>query len=103
MNNRMEKFYSNKTIDFNQIKKDLSSYIKSIQNILEKKSSTINIKSINKEIIQILKEINNLFEKIINEKENFNLKHYESLLKRDENTIGILYLMQRLAIRRAAY
>ena len=91
MNNRMEKFYSNKTIDFNQIKKDLSSYIKSIQNILEKKSSTINIKSINKEIIQILKEINNLFEKIINEKENFNLKHYESLLKRDENTIRILY------------
>ena len=91
MNNKIEKFFLNKTIDYSQYKKDLLLQIQSIENILEKKSSSISFKSINKEVNQILKEINNLFEKIINEKENFNLKIYESLLKRDENTIRILY------------
>ena len=91
MNNKIEKQTLNKSNDYNQYKKDLSSYFKSIKNILEKKSSSLNLKSINKEIYQIINNINCLFEKLINDKENANYKNYESILKGDENTIRRLY------------
>ena len=92
MNNKPEKQFSqNKANNYNQYKKDISSYIKSIQNIIDKKSSTLSPKATNKEINQILKDINNLFDKIINDKENINIKIYESLLKKNENTIRKLY------------
>ena len=92
MNNKPEKQFSqNKANNYNQYKKDISSYIKSIQNIIDKKSSTLSPKATNKEINQILKDINNLFDKIINDKENINIKIYESLLKKNENSIRKLY------------
>ena len=92
INDKEEKLVSkNKSNNITLYKKDLTSYIKSIQSILDKKISSINQKSINKEINQILKEINILFEKIVNEKEDIQIKTYENLLKRNENKIRILY------------
>ena len=90
MNIKIEKQSSHNKINENQYKKSLLSYIKSIQNHIEKKPSNINSKSSTKEISQILKEINILFDKILIEKEN-SYKSYESILKRDEKTIRILY------------
>ena len=81
--------------DSNQNKKDIFTYIKSIQNILDKKLNTTSLKAINKEISQNLKEMNNLLNKIINDKENNNnnncIKNYEPILKKQENTIRGLY------------
>ena len=91
MNSKLEKQLSTKKNDYYQYKKDLNSYLKSIQNLSEKKISSLSPKTNNKEINQIIKEIVLLFEKIINDNENFNLKNYESILKRDENTIRKLY------------
>ena len=91
MSNKLEKQLSTKNNDYYQYKKDLSSYLKSIQNISEKKSSSLSPKTNNKEMNQIIKEIFLLFEKVVDEKENCNLKKYESILKRDENTIRKLY------------
>ncbi len=94
-NNKIEKQapQNKSNPDFNQNKKDLLANIKSIQNILDKKLTTTTLKVINKEISQNLKEINSLINKIINdkEKENNNIKHYESILKKNENTIRGLY------------
>ena len=91
MNNKNEKLNLSKTCENNQYKKDLSSYLKSLQNIFEKKSSALSPKTINKEMSLIINNINSLFDKIINNKDNFNFKSYESILKRDENTIRALY------------
>ena len=91
MSNKLEKQLSTKNNDYYQYKKDLSSYLKSIQNISEKKSSSLSPKTNNKEMNQIIKEIFLLFEKVVDDKENCNLKKYESILKRDENTIRKLY------------
>jgi len=90
MNIKIEKQPSQNKSNENQYKKSLLSYIKSIQNLFEKKASNINSKSSTKEINQILKEINILFGKLLLEKEN-SYKSYESILKRDEKTIRILY------------
>lgn len=90
MNIKIEKQPSQNKTNDNQYKKSLLSYIKSVQNIIEKKQSNINSKSITKEINQILKEIGILFDKVLIEKEN-SYKSYESILKRDEKTIRILY------------
>ena len=90
MNIKIEKQPSQNKINENQYKKSLLSYIKSIQNLFEKKPSNINSKSITKEVNQILKEIDILFDKVLIEKEN-SYKSYESILKRDEKTIRILY------------
>lgn len=90
MNIKIEKQPSQNKSNENQYKKSLLSYIKSIQNLFEKKASNINPKSSTKEINQILKEINILFDKVLLEKEN-SYKSYESILKRDEKTIRILY------------
>ena len=90
MNIKIEKQPSQNKSNENQYKKSLLSYIKSIQNLFEKKASNINSKSSTKEINQILKEINILFDKVLLEKEN-SYKSYESILKRDEKTIRILY------------
>ena len=91
MNNKIEKQLSVKNNDYYHYKKDLTSYLKFIQNITEKKPSSVSPKTNNKEMNQIIKEIFLLFEKIINDKGNFNLKKYESILKNDENTIRKLY------------
>ena len=91
MNNKNEKINLSKTCENNQYKKDLSSYLKSLQNIFEKKSSTLSPKPISKEMSLIINNINSLFDKIINIKDNCNFKSYESILKRDENTIRALY------------
>ena len=91
-NNKEGKLSPKKKLNnYNLYQKELISYIKSIQNILNKKTTIINQKSIIKEINQILTEISLLFEKLINEKEEMNIKKYESLLKREENKIRILY------------
>jgi hypothetical protein len=96
-NNKTEKQSpQNKTNpDNNQNKKDIFTYIKSIQNILDKKLNATSLKAINKEISQNLKEMNNLLNKIINDKENNNnnncIKNYEPILKKQENTIRGLY------------
>ena len=90
MNIKNEKEPSQNKTNENQYKKSLLSYIKSIQNLIDKKASNSNMKSLSKEINQILKEINILFDKVLIEKEN-SYKSYESILKRDEKTIRILY------------
>jgi hypothetical protein len=90
MNIKIEERPSQNKTNENQYKKSLLSYFKSIQNLFEKKPSNINSKSSTKEINQILKEINILFDKVLIEKEN-SYKSYESILKRDEKTIRILY------------
>ena len=90
MNIKIEERPSQNKTNENQYKKSLLSYFKSIQNLFEKKPSNINSKSSTKEINQILKEINILFDKVLIEKEN-SYKIYESILKRDEKTIRILY------------
>lgn len=90
MNIKIDERPSQNKTNENQYKKSLLSYFKSIQNLFEKKPSNINSKSSTKEINQILKEINILFDKVLIEKEN-SYKSYESILKRDEKTIRILY------------
>ena len=91
MNNKIEKHLSKININNNDYKKALNSYIESIKNIADKKPSIINQKSLVKEIEQYLKEINLLFDKVIIDKENTNFDYYESILRRDENTIRKLY------------
>ena len=91
INNITDKNIPENKINDNEYNNSLSSYFKSIQNIIEKKSSTLSPKSLNKEIIPILKEINNLFDKIIINNENNYNSNYENILKRDEKTIRILY------------
>jgi hypothetical protein len=90
MNNKIEKHLSKIKIN-NDYKKALNSYIESIKNIADKKLSIINQKSFVKEIEQNLKEINLLFDKVIIDKKNTNIDYYESILRRDENTIRKLY------------
>ena len=91
MNNKKEKHLSQYKVNENDYKKALLSYIESIKNIAEKKPSIINQKSLAKEIEQYLKEINLLFDKVIIDKKNNNIDYYESILRRDENTIRKLY------------
>jgi hypothetical protein len=91
MNSKIEKHLSQIKMNDNDYKKVLLSYIESIKNIADKKPSIINQKSLTKEIEQYLKEINLLFDKIIIDKENTNIDYYESILRRDENTIRKLY------------
>jgi len=91
MNNKIGKHLSQIKMNENEYKKALSSYIESIKIIADKKPSIINQKSLTKEIEQYLKEINLLFDKIIIDKENTNIDYYESILRRDENTIRRLY------------
>ena len=91
MNTKIGKHLSQININENEYKKALLSYIESIKNIADKKPSIINQKSLTKEIEQYLKEINLLFDKIIIDKENTNFDYYESILRRDENTIRKLY------------
>ena len=91
MNNKIEKHLSKININNNDYKKALNSYIESIKNIADKKPSIINQKSLVKEIEQYLKEINLLFDKVIIDKKNTNIDYYESILRRDENTIRRLY------------
>ena len=91
MNTKIGKHLSQININENEYKKALLSYIESIKNIADKKPSIINQKSLTKEIEQYLKEINLLFDKIIIDKKTNNFDYYESILRRDENTIRKLY------------
>ena len=91
MNKKIGKHLSQIKLNENEYKKALLSYIESIKNIADKKPSIINQKSLTKEIEQYLKEINSLFDKIIIDKETTNVDNYESILRRDENTIRKLY------------
>ena len=91
MNTKIGKHLSQININENEYKKVLLSYIESIKNIADKKPSIINQKSLAKEIEQYLKEINLLFDKVIIDKESTNFDYYESILRRDENTIRKLY------------
>jgi len=91
MNNKIEKHLSQIKMNDNDNKKALLSYIESIRNIAEKKPSIINQKSFAKEIEQYLKEINILFDKVLIDRKNSNFDYYESILRRDENTIRKLY------------
>ena len=91
MNTKIGKHLSQININENEYKKALLSYIESIKNIADKKPSIINQKSLTKEIEQYLKEINLLFDKVIIDKESTNFDYYESILRRDENTIRKLY------------
>ena len=91
MNNKIGKHNSQIKMNDNDYKKVLLSYLESIKNIADKKPSIINQKSLVKEIEQYLKEINLLFDKIIIDRKNTNIDYYESILRRDENTIRKLY------------
>jgi len=91
MNNKKEKYLSQIKMNDNDYKKALLSYIESIKNIADKKPSIINQKSLVKEIEQYLNEINLLFDKVLIDKKTNNFDYYESILRRDENTIRKLY------------
>ena len=91
MNKKIGKHLSQIKLNENEYKKALLSYIESIKNIADKKPSIINQKSLTKEIEQYLKEINSLFDKVIIDKKNTNIDYYESICRRDENTIRKLY------------
>ena len=91
MNSKIEKHLSQIKINDNDYKKVLLSYIESIKNIADKKPSLIIQKSLVKEIEQYLREIISLFDKVIIDKKNTNIDYYESILRRDENTIRKLY------------
>ena len=91
MNNKKEKYLSQIKMNDNDYKKALLSYIELIKNIADKKPSIINQKSLTKEIEQYLNEINLLFDKVLIDKKANNFDYYESILRRDENTIRKLY------------